>query len=74
MRLLDRRLHRLEIALLPPVETEEPRRLHQIALDIRCSRAARLDLPMEEADSPEHHPVLRRASTRSSMSIPNPKP
>jgi hypothetical protein len=45
MRVLERRLRRLEVGLLPPVETAESRREHQIALDIRRSRAARLGLP-----------------------------
>ena len=52
MRVLERRLRRLELGLLPPVETEESRRLHEIVLDIRRRRAARLGLP-EPEDVPE---------------------
>jgi hypothetical protein len=56
MRVLERRLRRLEEGLLPPAETEESRRLHEVALDIRRRRAARLGLPDPE-DDPE--PVYR---------------
>jgi hypothetical protein len=52
MRLLDRRLRRLEVGLLPPPETSESRRLHEIVLDIRRRRAARLGLP-EPEDVPD---------------------
>jgi hypothetical protein len=56
MRVLERRLRRLEEGLLPPAETEESRRLHEIVLDIQRRRAARLGLPDPE-DDPE--PVYR---------------
>jgi len=45
MRVLEKRLRRLEVGLLPPVDTASSRRVHQIALDIRRSRAKRLGLP-----------------------------
>ena len=51
MRLLERRLRRLEEGLLPPQETEESRRNHEIVMDIRRARAARLGLP-EPKDIP----------------------
>jgi hypothetical protein len=37
MRLLEKRLHRLEVGLLPPAETEESRRLHEIVLENSAS-------------------------------------
>ena len=52
MRVLERRLRRLEEGLLPPPETEESRRLHEVVLDIRRRRAARLGLP-EPEDVPD---------------------
>ena len=52
MRVLERRLRRLEEGLLPPAETEESRRLHEIVMDIQRRRAARLGLP-EPEDDPE---------------------
>ena len=45
MRVLERRLRRLEVGPLPPPETAESRRVHEIVLDIRRRRAARLGLP-----------------------------
>jgi len=48
MRVLERRLRKLEEGLLPPPETEESRRLHEIVMDIRRRRAARLGIPVEE--------------------------
>jgi hypothetical protein len=56
MRVLERRLRRLEVGLLPPAETAESRRLHEIVLDIRRRRAERLGLPVPE-DVPE--PIYR---------------
>jgi len=56
MRVLERRLRRLEVGLLPTAETAESRRLHEIVMDIRRARAARLGLP-EPEDDPE--PVYR---------------
>ena len=61
MKAITRRLRRLEVGLLPPPETAESRRVHEIVLDIRRRRAARLGLPVPE-DAPE--PVHR-----SGMSI-----
>jgi hypothetical protein len=46
MRVLERRLRRLEEGLLPPVGTAESRRVHQLALEVQRSRAARLGLPV----------------------------
>ncbi len=51
MKWIDRRLRRLEEGLLPPRETAESRRLHEIVLGIRRRRAARLGLP-EPKDVP----------------------
>jgi hypothetical protein len=48
MRVLERRLRELEVGLLPPAETAESRRLHEIVLGIRRARAARLGLPEPE--------------------------
>jgi hypothetical protein len=45
--------------LLPPLETAESRRLHQIVLDIRRARAARLGLPeLEEDPEPVYKPGM----------------
>jgi len=51
MRVLERRLRRLEGRLLPPPETAESRRVHEVVMDIRRRRAARLGLP-EPKDVP----------------------
>jgi hypothetical protein len=48
MRALQKRLRRLEEGLLPPAETAESRRVHEVVLDIRRRRAARLGIPVEE--------------------------
>ncbi len=56
MRLLEKRLRRLEMSLLPSAETGAPRRVDEMVLDIRRRRAARLGLP-EPEDVPE--PVYR---------------
>jgi hypothetical protein len=40
MRVLEKRLRRLEVGLLPPPETAESRRINEIVLDIRRRRAA----------------------------------
>jgi hypothetical protein len=53
MRVLDKRLRRLEGRLLPPAETEESRRLHEVVMDIRRRRAARLGLSEPEEYVPE---------------------
>jgi hypothetical protein len=57
MRVLVRRLRKLEEGLLPPAETAESRRVHEIVMDMRRARAARLGIP-EPEDDPE--PVYRR--------------
>src|ERR1035438_5067106 len=57
MRVLERRLRRLEVGLLPQAETPELRRLHEIVLGIRRRRAARLGLPVpEDVPAPAHRP------------------
>ena len=62
MRALDRRLRRLEVGLLPPPETAESRRLHEVVLDIRRRRAARLGLPEpEDLPDPEFRPGMSLA-------------
>ncbi len=48
MRMLQKRLHRLEEGLLPPAETAESRRVHELVMDIQRRRAARLGLPEPE--------------------------
>ena len=45
MRVLERRLRRIQVGLLPPVETETPRRFYEVVLGIRRRRAERLGLP-----------------------------
>jgi hypothetical protein len=60
MRVLERRLRRLEEGLLPPAETEASRRLHEIVLDIRRRRAERLGLTALE-HVPE--PIYRRGTS-----------
>ena len=52
MRVLERRLHKLEVGLLPAAESPESRCLYEIVLDIRRRRADRLALP-EPEDVPE---------------------
>jgi hypothetical protein len=52
MRVLERRLRKLEEGLLPPPETAESRRMHEIVMGIRRARAARLGLP-EPEDVPD---------------------
>jgi hypothetical protein len=66
MRVLEKRLRRLEIGLLPPPETVESRRGHQLVLDIRRARAARLGLP-EPEDLPA--PAFRPGMSLSEMII-----
>jgi hypothetical protein len=62
MRVLERRLRRLEEGLLPPVETEESRRLHEVVQDIRRRRAARLGLPEpEDVPAPAFRPGMSLA-------------
>ena len=56
MRVLERRLRRLEEGLLPPAETAESRELHEIVLDIRRRRAARLGIPVEDLPDPIYRP------------------
>jgi hypothetical protein len=59
MRVLERRLRRLEDGLPPPPETEESRRLHEIVMDIRHRRAARLGLPEpEDVPAPAFRPGM----------------
>ena len=59
MRVLDRRLRKLEEGLLPPAETAESRRLHEIVQDIRRRRVARLGIPVEEdGPAPEYRPGM----------------
>jgi hypothetical protein len=59
MRVLEKRLRRLEVGLLPPPETAESRRLREIVLDIRRRRAARLGLPgPRDVPSPAFRPGI----------------
>jgi hypothetical protein len=62
MRVLEKRLRRLEEGLLPPAETAESRRLHEVVLDIRRRRAARLGLPVpEDVPAPIYRPGMSLA-------------
>ena len=64
MRVLVRRLRRLELGLLPPAETAESRQGHQVVLDIRRARAARLDIPgPEDIPAPAHRPGMSIGDT-----------
>jgi len=63
MRVLERRLRRGEVGPLPPVETA---RLHEIVLDLRRRRAARLGLRKPEDDI-----SLRKAFSSSKKSSPS---
>jgi hypothetical protein len=61
MRVPERRLRRLEDGLLPPAETEELRRLHEIPLDLRRRQAA-LGLPeMDDGPEPAYWPDMSLA-------------
>src|ERR1022692_329744 len=71
MRVLERRLRRFEEGLLPPPETAESRRLHEIVLGIRRARAARLGLPEpEDVPAPAFRPGMSLASMISARDIP----
>jgi hypothetical protein len=61
MRVLEKRLRRLEVGLLPPAETEDSRRLHEIVLDMRRRRAARLGLPEQDVSAPALPPGVSLA-------------
>ena len=62
MRVLERRLRRLEEGLLPPPQTAESRRLHEAVLEIRRRRAADLGLPEpEDVPTPAFRPGLSLA-------------
>jgi hypothetical protein len=66
MKAIDRRLRRLEDGLLPPMETAESRRLHEVVMDIRRRRAARLGLPEpEDVPNPGFRPGMSLAETIS---------
>ena len=51
MRMLEKRLRRLEEGMLPPAETAASRRLYEMVLHIRRCRTARLGLSVPE----DHH-------------------
>jgi hypothetical protein len=48
MRVLERRLRRLEEGFLPPAETAASRRVYEMLLNIRRRRAERRGLPVAE--------------------------
>jgi hypothetical protein len=66
MRLMEKRLRRLEVGLLAPPQTEESRDLHEIVLDIRRRRVARRGLPVPE-DVPA--PAFRPGKSMAEMII-----
>jgi hypothetical protein len=62
MRVLEKRLRRLESGLLPPPETAESQQAHELVLDIRRQRAARLGLPEpEDVPAPAFRPGMSLA-------------
>jgi hypothetical protein len=62
VRVLEKRLRKLEEGLLPPPETAESRRVHELVLDIRRRRAARLGLPEpEDVPAPAFRPGMSLA-------------
>ena len=67
MRVLERRLRRLEEGLLPAADTAESRRLHEIVMEIRRRRAARHGLPVPE-DVPAPARVRRPCPRRPASS------
>jgi hypothetical protein len=77
MRVLDKRLRRLEVRLLPPAETDESRRMHEVVMDIRRRRAARLGLPVPGIRSrtglarhvPRRHHIVGAPEKRSTSMI-----
>jgi hypothetical protein len=68
MRVLERRLRRLEVGLLPLAETAEWRRIYEIVPDIRRRRAARLGLSVPE-DVPEPR-LVRNVPGRDRVGSP----
>jgi hypothetical protein len=75
MRVLERRLRRLEIGLLPAAETEESRDLHERVLNIRRRRAARLGLPApEDIRAPAFRPGMSLAEKIIAARVRRPLP
>jgi hypothetical protein len=75
MRVLERLLRRLEEELLPPSETAEDRRLHEIVLDIRRRRAARHGLPAsEDVPAPAFRPGMSLAEMIIAARVRRPLP
>ena len=66
MRVMEKRLRRLEVGLLPPITTADSRRVSEIVLDMRRRRAARLGLP-EPEDVPQ--PAFRPGMSLGEMII-----
>jgi len=75
MRVLEKRLRRLEEGLLPPAETEESQRLHEIVMEIRRRRAARLGLPEpEDVPAPALRPGMSLAEVIINARVRRPLP
>jgi hypothetical protein len=78
MRVLERRLRRLEAGLLPPPETAESRDLHERILEIRRRRAAlaaQLGLPEpEDVPAPAFRPGMSLAEKIIAARVPRPLP
>jgi len=74
MRVLEKRLRRLEEGLPPPGTAESPHR-HEIALDIQRRRAARLGLrEPEDVPEPALQPGMSLAETIIAARVRRPLP
>jgi hypothetical protein len=78
MRVLERRLRRLEVGLLPAAETAESRDLHQRVLEIRrrsAAHAAHLGIPEpEDVRASAFRPGMSLAETIIAARVRRPLP
>jgi hypothetical protein len=73
MRVVEKRVRRLEVGLLPAAETPEDRRLHEI--DILRRRAARHGLPEpEDVPAPSFRPGMSMAEMIIAARVRRPLP